>query len=546
MLVELCLTCIELSGEVSNCLPEQTDVLIIGSGLAGCTAALAAARAGAQVTMLTREENPSQSNTRYAQGGIIYQALNGDPDLLVHDILEAGAGISYPPACELLAHEGPKLVQKVLLEEFNVPFDRNDRGELDLTEEGAHSLPRIIHVEDLTGKSIEERALATLRNEKGITLFNRATAVDLLTLSHHSTNPLDIYEPPRCVGAYVLDQRNGEVKPILARETILASGGLGQLFLHTTNPRGARGDGIAMAYRAGALILNLEYVQFHPTTLFHPHSGGFLISESVRGEGGILRRANGEPFMDELHPMGSLAPRDVVARAIHDVLLHNDEPCVYLDLTHKDADWIRARFPNIYAQCKSLGIDITSEMIPVVPAAHYSCGGICVDANGLSSIQGLRAAGEVSCTGIHGANRLASTSLLEALVWGWRSGMAAASEALQHPHNLPQVKPWIMETEPYDPALILQDWLSIKQTMWNYVGLARTDKRLRRARQILRELQIEIENFYARARISDQIIGLRNGVQTALAVLYAAMQNRQSRGCHYLVKEEDATPGFSQ
>jgi len=527
---------------VSNCFPEQTDVLIIGSGLAGCTAALAAARNGAQVTMITREENPAQSNTRYAQGGIIYQALKGDPDLLVNDILEAGAGISWPPACRLLAQEGPRLVREVLLEEFHVPFDRDDKGELDLTEEGAHSAPRIIHVEDLTGKSIEERALATLRAEHGITLFNRATAVDLLTLSHHSTDPLDIYEPPRCIGAYVLDQRDGEVRPILARETILATGGLGQLFLHTTNPRGARGDGLAMAYRAGALILNLEYVQFHPTTLFHPQSGGFLISESVRGEGGVLKRANGERFMDKIHPMGSLAPRDVVARAIHDVLLHNDEPCVYLDLTHKPADWIRARFPNIHAQCLSLGIDITTQPIPVVPAAHYSCGGVSVNEDGLTSILGLRAAGEVSCTGIHGANRLASTSLLEALVWGWRSGVAAAGESLKGHRTFPAIKPWRMESEPYDPALILQDWLSIKQTMWNYVGLARTDKRLRRAREILRELQVEIDNFYARTRLSDQIVGLRNGVQTALAVLYAAMQNRQSRGCHYLVTEEDASP----
>lgn len=531
---------------MSNCFPEQTDVLVIGTGLAGCVAALMAAERGAQVTMITREENPSQCNTRYAQGGIIYQALEGDPDLLVKDILEAGAGISWPPACRILAEEGPRLVREILIDRFAVQFDQNERGELDLTEEAAHAAPRIIHVEDLTGKSVEERALAAVRAEKGITLYNRATAVDLLTLSHHSVNPLDIYGPPRCIGAYVLDQRDGEVHPILARETILASGGLGQLFLHTTNPRGARGDGIAMAYRAGAAILNLEYVQFHPTTLFHPQSGGFLISESVRGEGGVLKRANGEPFMEKIHPMGSLAPRDVVARAIHDVLLHNDEPCVYLDLSHKPSSWIRSRFPNIYAQCLSLGLDITEEPIPVVPAAHYSCGGVSVDSNGLTSIMGLRAAGEVSCTGIHGANRLASTSLLEALVWGWRAGNAAAEEVFCAKRPFPEIYPWVMETEPYDPALILQDWLSIKHTMWNYVGLARTPKRLRRARQILRELQIEIDDFYARSRLSDQIVGLRNGVQTALAVLYAAMQNRQSRGCHYLIDEEEASPAFKQ
>ena len=517
---------------------EQTDILVIGSGLAGCLAALAGARAGATVTVITRENDASSTNTSYAQGGIIFQGKNDSPESLVNDILAAGAGMCHRPACELLAAEGPRLVRQFLIDEFEVPFDRESDGELDLTEEGAHSLPRIIHVEDLTGRSIQERALAAVKAQPGVTLLSEVTAVDLLTLSHHSQNPLDIYESPRCVGAYILIQSTGETRPILAHETVLSTGGLGQLYLHTTNPRGARGDGIAMAYRAGARILNLEYIQFHPTTLFHPEAEGFLISEAVRGEGGILIRRNGERFMDRRHPMGSLAPRDVVARAIHEVLLRYQELCVYLDLTHKPEDWIRSRFPNIHAKCLSHGIDIAHQPIPVVPAAHYSCGGVAVDLEGRSSILGLRAAGEVSCTGIHGANRLASTSLLEALVWGWRAGQGAAREALQSKRSFPKIQPWVSETEDADPAHIHQDWLTIKHTMWNYVGLARTRKRMRRARQLLRELQIEIEDFYARTRLSDDIVGLRNGVQTALAVLYAAMENHRSCGCHYLADRE--------
>jgi L-aspartate oxidase len=527
-------------------IPEQTDVLIIGSGLAGCVAALAAARRGAQVTMITRQEDPGDTNTSYAQGGIIFRGLNDDPDLLTRDIVTAGADISHLPACRALAVEGPRLVRDILIDEFKTPFDRRDDGELDLTEEGAHSQPRIIHVEDLTGRAIQDCALKALEGVAGLTLLPGFSAVDLLTLSHHSEDPRDVYQPPRCVGAYVLDRKGGRIVPILSRQTILCTGGLGQLFLHTTNPRGARGDGIAMAYRAGARILNLEYIQFHPTALYHAESHGdssFLISESVRGEGGALIRKNGERFMDDLHPLGSLAPRDVVARSIHDVLLRHDERCVYIDLKHKPADWIRSRFPNIHAKCLSLDIDITRQLIPVVPAAHYSCGGVAVDLHGRTSIGGLWAAGEVSCTGVHGANRLASTSLLEALVWGWRSGEAGADEALESKAAFPAVKPWVHETEDIDPTLIHQDWLSIKHTMWNYVGLARTPRRLGRARRILRALQIEIEDFYARARVTDDIIGLRNGVQTALAVLFAATENRRSLGCHYLVSDRDEARG---
>jgi L-aspartate oxidase len=354
-----------------------------------------------------------------------------------------------------------------------------------------------------------------------------------------------VYAEPTCVGAYVWFSGTANIEPILAGETLLATGGLGQLYLHTTNPRSARGDGIAMAYRAGARLLNMEYIQFHPTALYQPtmqpaQSGrgiSFLISESVRGEGGVLIKRDGQQFMEKYHHLGSLAPRDVVARAIHTEMVENDEPCVFLDITHKDADWVRRRFPNIHARCLELGIDITKQPIPVVPAAHYACGGIAVDLQARTSIRRLRAAGEVSCTGLHGANRLASTSLLEGLVWGVEAGNSIADDLEGNGHNAyyPEISPWHYEEEAVDPALIVQDWLTIKYTMWNYVGVVRTTKRMKRARAILRELQTEIEYFYQRAKLSDDVIGLRNGCQAALAVLFAALENRVSRGGHYRV-----------
>jgi L-aspartate oxidase len=357
----------------------------------------------------------------------------------------------------------------------------------------------------------------------------------LLTASHHSVEPTDVYRPLTCVGAYVLDQTTGKIFSILAKETILATGGLGSVFLHTTNPPGARGDGIAMAYRAGARCINMQYIQFHPTALLAP-DGCFLISETVRGEGGRLVDRQGKEFMQRFHPAGSLAPRDVAARAIYQTMLESGEPCVYLDITHKPADQLRERFPGIYAVCMERGIDLTREPIPVVPAAHYSCGGIATDTWGRTTVHRLRAVGEVACTGLHGANRLASTSLLECLVWGTRAGEHAAERIKRGSEfYFPQVADWRYENEPADPALISQDWLTIRHTMWNYVGLIRSEKRLNRAMRILRELDLEIARFYENCEISDSIIGLRNGILTALLILDAADQARESRGCHYRI-----------
>jgi L-aspartate oxidase len=515
----------------------ETDVLVIGSGLAGCAAALAAARGGSRVLMLTKQARPEESNTLYAQGGIIYRGRMDSPAQLAADIIAAGDGLCNPAAVDLLAREGPRLVDDVLIRDARVEFDHTDdgTGALDLTAEAAHSTARIVHHADATGRSIEEAMLAAVGREPGIELLTSHTAVDLLTLSHHSRNPLDVYDPPTSVGAYVFDQASRRVGTVLARETILATGGLGRIFLHTSNPAGACGDGVAMAYRAGARCINMQFVQFHPTTLYVGDER-FLISESMRGEGARLADERGREFMRDYHPDGSLAPRDVVARGIHQMMHETGAPCAFLDISHKGADWIRSRFPRIHEKCREAGIDITTQPIPVVPAAHYSCGGVVVDEWGRSSLRRLRAVGEVSCTGLHGANRLASTSLLECLVWGTRAGQDAAAEiARGGAYDLPAIDPWKYETEPVDPALVAQDWLTIRQTMWNYVGLVRSRKRLDRAHQILRELHLEIGRFYAQAELGDALIGLRNGIQAALVVLLAAIEARTSAGAHYRI-----------
>ena len=328
-----------------------------------------------------------------------------------------------------------------------------------------------------------------------------------------------------------LNNNNSQITKIFADQTILATGGLGQTYLHTTNPNESRGDGIAMAWRAGARCVNLHYIQFHPTALYH-EKGRFLISEALRGEGAKLYDANGKQFMKEFHPQEELAPRDVVARAIHKTLIKTNHPCVYLDIAHKNGDWIKSRFPNIYEYCLSNGINITQNQIPVVPAAHYSCGGISVNLNGQSSIERLYAIGEVACTGVHGSNRLASTSLLECLVWGHIAGKNAAKDIKKY--EVPTTKEWVEESTSMDPALITQDWLTIKNTMWNYVGLIRTRERLHRAQDILRNLQYDVEKYYQTSKLTPEIIGLRNGIQVAVAITSSALEDRTSKGCHYV------------
>ena len=516
----------------------QTDVLIIGCGIAGATAAIQLSRdAQREITVITRAEEPMDSNSSHAQGGIIGRGSDDSVELLEEDVLTAGAGLSYPPAVRLLAERGPELLKQVLIDLAGVEFDRDKQGNLMMGLEAAHTRRRILHVGDGTGEAIMERLLHTLEGISNIKLLRKHTVVDLITFPHHASDPLAVYKPLTCHGAYVFDQETRQVIPILARQTILATGGIGQIFLNTTNPTGSRGDGVAMAYRAGANIINAEYVQFHPTALSSSDTTKFLISEAVRGEGGILLTPQGKPFMERYAPeWKDLAPRDIVARGIYSEMVDHSYPYVFLDIaTHKSAEYIRERFPHIYAYCLEQNIDITRQPIPVVPAAHYFCGGVQVDLTGRTSIPNLYAVGEVSCTGVHGANRLASTSLLEGLVWGFESAediRVQSPVALLNDTDVPEWNDSGLIYEP-DPNLIQGDMHSVRNLMWHYVGLVRSEYRLNRAIRDLRQLWIDIEEFYRKTRLSDGLIGLRNSVQTALIVAYAAHRNRNSRGCHY-------------
>lgn len=515
----------------------ETDVLVIGTGIAGCIAALELADAGIHVTLVTRCAQPAESNTMYAQGGIIYTGPGDSPELLSEDIQNAGAHICNPRAVKILAHEGPELVQKLLIEKYGVPFDRTPAGDLALTREGGHSVARIIHVSDMTGSAIEQQLIAAVQNHRNITLSTRKTAVDLLTPAHHATNRLTVYDPPSCVGIYLLDQESGVVQRVLSRVTVLATGGIGQIYLRTTNPPSARGDGLAMAHRAGARTINCEYVQFHPTAFYQEHGPCFLITEALRGAGAKLINQKGEPFMERYDPeWKDLAPRDVVARSIHQEMLLQNTPNVYLDAaTYIPAEKLKSQFPYIYNRCLEAGVDITQEPIPVVPAAHYFCGGVWVDEWGRTTINNLYAIGEVSCTGLHGANRLASTSLLEGLVWGYR----AAQHITRTLKDIPlfpadQIPPW-EETGTVlpDSALIAQDMSVIKHIMWNYTGLIRTVDRLQRAIRELLHLETEIQRFYRAVKLNDSIIGLRNAIRSAIIITTAAWANKKSIGCHY-------------
>ncbi len=516
----------------------QTDILIIGSGIAGTTAALQLAEdAQREIVVITRTEEAIETNSRYAQGGIVGLGIDDSAQILEEDVLQAGDGICYPPAVKVLAEEGPPLLHKFLIGEMGVEFDRDKSGSLVYGLEAAHSQRRILHVGDLTGQAIMQALTQALLQQPNIRTLTKHTAVDLLTFPHHARDPLAVYQPPVCKGAYVLNQDTREVEPILARQTILASGGIGQIFMNTSNPAGSRGDGVAMAYRAGAHVVNAEYVQFHPTALYMPGTTKFLISEAVRGEGGRLLTPAGEAFMERYSPeMQELASRDVVARAIYQEMLENDYPYVLLDIaSHKSAKAIQERFPQIYARCLEMDIDITRRPIPVVPVAHYFCGGVLVDLWGRSSLGGLYAVGEVSCTGVHGANRLASTSLLEGLAWGTRAAQRIREQGGGELTSAGEIPPWDDSALIYDadPTLVQGDMQAIRNLMWHYVGLVRSRYRLKRAVRELRHRWSAIEEFYRKTRLTDGLIGLRNSVQVALVIARAALRNPTSRGAHY-------------
>ena len=531
----------------------ETECLIIGTGIAGAVCALIAAKAGIKVTLVTKRTDPALTNTNRAQGGIVFRGKQDSPELLKQDILRAGRGINSLEAVEYLVTKGPDVVEEVLIQNLHVNFTHLTGSQdeyYDLTREGAHSVNRILYSTDQTGHEIEMTLISALRQLPEVHIITDATAIDLITLQHHSADLQARYIlEDHCLGAYCFMNATKEVDVILAQYTVLATGGLGDIFLHSTNEKGTVGDGIVMARRAGARIMNMEFMQFHPTTLYIPGARRFLISEAVRGEGARLKNLSGEYFMERYNPeLKDLAPRDEVTAAIWEEMIRNKDDHVLLDVANHVKGDIVERFPSIYATCKEAGIDITREPAPVVPAAHYFCGGVHVDMRGRTTIKGLYAAGEVSCTGLHGANRLASTSLLEGLVWGYYAAKDIVERINQGetvPANmLTAVRDWIPtgNVENEDPALIAQDWMSIKSTMWNYVGIVRTMPRLKRAIEDLRHMHLRIEDFYKETPVSKDIISLFHGMQSAIMVAEAATRNPSSIGCHLIRTEGSSRP----
>lgn len=509
----------------------SSDVLVIGAGIAGCVTALNLAKKGIDV-ILVSAGGKKNTCSYAAQGGIVFKGVDDTPKLLAEDIVNAGAGLCWQKTVDFISEQGPKLVEEFLIRECGVNFDRCDDGSLFLTREAAHTMPRILCCRDHTGRTIIDTLMEKIEKTDNIRLLTDCTAIDLITLAHHSKEVTDIYRYPTCVGAYIFDNQANKVDVFFAKETVLATGGAGAIFLHTSNPLGAIGAGIAMAHRAGVRIMNMEYVQFHPTTLYIHHGPRFLLSEALRGEGAKLLSFDGRPFMHEFHDQQELAPRDVVARSIYLEMLRHNSDHVWLDLTSKPTSWIKERFPTIYQRCYDHGYDMGSEPIPVVPAAHYLCGGIAVDRVGHTSMHRLRAVGEVACSGVHGANRLASVSLLEGLVWGCSCADDIANNIGDLTSDYPEVEPWVMSQESADLQLIQQDWLTIRQTMWNYVGLVRGQRRLERALRMLQGLEWEIKQFYAKTCLVKELVTLRHGIQTALIITQGALLNKKSRGCH--------------
>jgi len=519
-----------------------TPVLVIGAGLSGAVAALALADSGFEVTLVASgHASAEDGNSWLAQGGIIYKAQDGDPSLLAKDILRAGHRHNNPAAVRHLAEKGPEITEKVLFERLRIPFAQrheNHEGEWDLTREGGHSAPRILHCADHTGQSIMQRLISEVEASPRITFRRAHAAVDLLTGHHHTKGMAHRYQLENtCCGAYVLNEITGCVETILADYTILATGGVGQLYLHSTNYPGALGSAVSMASRALVRLENLEYVQFHPTAFYHQDSPRFLVTEAMRGEGAILLNARGERFMPGYDERAELAPRDVVSKAIVTEMLRRGDPCVYLDPSGIRQD-LAKRFPTILRHCRQYHVDITRDLIPVVPAAHYFCGGILVDLRGRSSLSRLYAVGECSCTGLHGANRLASASLLEAVLWGHNAAQDIV-QRLSAGRVLPRrlrndIRDWQSSGSESndDPALLAQDWVTIRSTMWNYVGIIRTRQRLYRAFEEMRDLSSRVHNFYRLTLLSKPLLDLFQGCQAAYMIIQAALRNRQSLGCH--------------
>ncbi|GAB1369427.1 L-aspartate oxidase [Azonexus hydrophilus] len=499
------------------------DVLIIGSGLAGQAAALRLADQRRVALISKRKLEDSASG--WAQGGIAAVLDTQDSiDAHIHDTFVAGAWLNDEKATRFVVENGRRAINWLI--EQGVPFTKDETG-YHLTREGGHSARRVIHVADATGAAVQKTLTAKVRSHPNIRIFEDHIAVDLITGKH-----LGRSDDNRCYGAYVLDDNSGEVHTFAASNTLLGTGGAGKVYLFTTNPDTSTGDGIAMAWRAGCRVSNMEFIQFHPTCLYHPNAKSFLISEAVRGEGGLLKLPDGSRFMPEHDERAELAPRDIVARAIDFEIKKHGLDCVYLDISHKGEAFIREHFPNIHARCLELGIDITRDPIPVVPAAHYTCGGVVCDLTGRTDVAGLYVAGETSCTGLHGANRLASNSLLECLVFA----EAAVNDILaQTPAVLPQLPEWDASrvTDADEEVVISHNWDELRRSMWNYVGIVRTTKRLQRALHRVHLLHSEINEFYSHFRVTHDLIELRNLVLTAELIIRCALLRKESRGLHY-------------
>ncbi|MFA7344833.1 MAG: L-aspartate oxidase [Terrimicrobiaceae bacterium] len=512
----------------------EFDFVVIGSGIAGLSFALKAAEKGS-VALVTKRGR-ADSSTSHAQGGVACVTSDEDSfDLHIRDTLVAGAGLCHEDAVRAIVTGGPDRIAELV--DLGMHFDRretNGENELDLGREGGHSKRRILHFQDSTGMEIERTLLEQISRHPRIELMENHMAVDFIT-----TGKLGYAMQNSCVGVYVLNESTGEVETLRSDVNVLATGGCGKIYLYTTNPDVATGDGVAMAWRAGATISNMEFIQFHPTCLFHPDVKSFLISEAVRGEGGVLLDTRGRRFMEHHNPQKELAPRDIVARAIDAEMKRSGSKCVFLDITHKSADFVKSRFPHIYETCLENGIDITGQPIPVVPAAHYQCGGVKSDLNGETSLRGLFAIGEVACTGLHGANRLASNSLLEGLVL---AASAFEKTTRNRPprvaFDLPEWRPGQV-TDVDEMVVISHNWEEIRRLMWDYVGIVRTDKRLQRAATRLRNLHAEVQEFYWNFKITTDLLELRNLVTVASLVVDCALSRKESRGLHFTLDYPD-------
>ncbi len=515
------------------------STLIIGTGISGLSLAYLLAKKGQRVCLITKEESAKKSNTFYAQGGIVFKGEKDSPSLLLKDILKAGGELVNKSIAKKISKIGPHLVEEFLIKEIGVRFNK-ENGKFCFTKEGAHSVQRILFRKDYTGREIEERLLNRVKENKNIDIRTNLMAIELIVNTYHSKDPQERYKAKEVFGVYAFNIKEKKVEKIFAHNTVIATGGIGYLYKHTTNPDCATGDGIAMALRAGAGVLNAEFIQFHPTTLYLPHSNErFLISESVRGEGGIIVNKKGEDIIKKQHPLGSLAPRDIVSRSIFDYLTKTKEPCVYLDLSEvKKRYSIKDRFPQIYEKCLERGIDIEHQPVPIIPAAHYFCGGIKTNLNGETEIKRLYAIGECACTGLHGANRLASTSLLEGCTMAYLCSLKLNNSVQKiSPKRLKSISDWYQpDGSSADPLLIEGDIENLRNLMWNYAGIIRSRKRLKRLTKDLSYLFNTTEEFYRENRLSKRLIELRNMITVSREIAIQSFRNKKSIGCHYITE----------